>query len=83
DFPIAGQNLFVNLATKIAKELNVSDCCVCGGPLATEVWPWRGMGLSMLEIIQMNVTTINKTVRPEGWVLNSITLGQECLGCQG
>ncbi|NXM70812.1 ENR1 protein, partial [Serilophus lunatus] len=77
DFPIIGQNMFVNLAKEIAKELNVSNCWVCGGPLGTEVWPWKGMSLGALEIIKLNLTTMTqKAERSEGWILNSITLGQ-------
>ncbi|NXF13616.1 ENR1 protein, partial [Smithornis capensis] len=83
DLPIAGQNLFVNLATRIVKELNVSNCWVCGGPLETEMWPWKGTSLNALEILQLNLTTTPQAARPEGWVLNTIPVGQECLNRQG
>jgi hypothetical protein len=39
DLPTIGKNLFVELAERIAKELNVSICWVCGGALM------RGMAL--------------------------------------
>ncbi|NXK01345.1 ENR1 protein, partial [Corythaixoides concolor] len=73
-------NLFVNLVTKTAKELNVSDCWICGGPLMAEEWPWKGTSLSALDIIQWNHTAITSGImRPEGWVLSSTVTGQECL----
>lgn len=40
--PEIGKNLFVDLG-EISKELNITDCWVCGGALMTETWPWRGI----------------------------------------
>jgi hypothetical protein len=31
EFPSIGKNLFIDLAEKIARELNVSNCWVCQG----------------------------------------------------
>ncbi|NWI58166.1 ENR1 protein, partial [Calyptomena viridis] len=84
EFPLLGQNLFVNLATKIAEELNVSDCWICGGPLMTKEWPWKGASLSALDIIQWNHTaTASGIRRPDGWVLSSVVIGQDCLKHRG
>ncbi|NWI52087.1 ENR1 protein, partial [Calyptomena viridis] len=69
-FPILGKILFVNLATEIVKELNVSNCWVCGGPLISEEWPWKGKSLSAFDIVRWNRTVTSKVVRPEGWVLS-------------
>ncbi|NXC23169.1 ENR1 protein, partial [Corythaeola cristata] len=66
------------------EELNVSDCWICGGLLMTEEWPWKGTSLSALDIIQWNRTAITSGItRPEGWVLSSTIIGQECLKCRG
>ncbi|NXC36229.1 ENR1 protein, partial [Campylorhamphus procurvoides] len=71
EVPSAGQNLFFNLAEKIASELNVTHCWVCGGPQMVEDWPWRGTSLSAQEILKGNYTfTTSKMSWPEGWVLS-------------
>jgi hypothetical protein len=41
--PRTGKNLFVDLAKRIAKELNVSKCWMCGGALVSEEWSWKGL----------------------------------------
>jgi hypothetical protein len=33
-----GKNLFKDLAEKIAREINVSNCWLCGGTLMSEEW---------------------------------------------
>ncbi|NWI91368.1 ENR1 protein, partial [Pitta sordida] len=84
EFPSLGQNLFVNLATKIAGELNVSDCWICGEPPMTEEWPWKSASLSALDIIGWNCTATSSGIRrPEGWLLSSVGIGQECLKRRG
>lgn len=37
--PELDKNLFVDLVEKISKELNVTNCWVCGGTLMTDMWP--------------------------------------------
>lgn len=36
DVPRLGQNLFIELVERISKELNVTNCWICGGALMTE-----------------------------------------------
>ncbi|NXW09487.1 ENR1 protein, partial [Fregetta grallaria] len=84
EFPTVGQNLFVNLAEKTVKELNVTSCWVCGGPLMTEEWPWKGTGLDAYQVLMWNHTiTTSATRRPGGWVLASVIIGIECLKWEG
>lgn len=52
-------NLFIHLAEKVAQELGITNCWVCGGALTSERWPWRGTGLDALQILQWN-RTINR-----------------------
>ncbi|NXX92213.1 ENR1 protein, partial [Centropus bengalensis] len=71
-FPALGKNLFVDLAERIAKELNVSGCWVCGSPLMSEEGPWKGTGLDPLQRLKYNNSLSSEEwVRPLGWVLSS------------
>jgi hypothetical protein len=44
--PTIGKYLFVDLVERIVKELNPSNCSVCGGTLKSKEWPWKGTGLN-------------------------------------
>ncbi|NWR72409.1 ENR1 protein, partial [Centropus unirufus] len=83
-FPTLGKILFLNLVERIAKELNVSGCWVCGGPLMSEEWSWGGTGLDPLQILKWNhsISSEEKT-RPLGWVLSFKVIGIECLSHTG
>ncbi|NXY47390.1 ENR1 protein, partial [Ceuthmochares aereus] len=79
-FPTLGKNLFVDLAERIAKELNVSGCWVCGGSLMSEEWPWKGISLDPLQILKWNHSlSSEEKMRPLGWVLSSEAIGIECI----
>jgi hypothetical protein len=54
DLPTIGKNLFVDLAERIAKKLNVSNCWVCGDALMSEEWPWKGTGLNAYQLLLWN-----------------------------
>ncbi|NXC03970.1 ENR1 protein, partial [Orthonyx spaldingii] len=75
----SGRNLFVDLGERISKELNVTNCWVCGGPVMTEEWPWKGNSLGPIELLKWNRTNIRGVNQPEEWVLNSTVIGEECL----
>ncbi|NXK94847.1 ENR1 protein, partial [Formicarius rufipectus] len=80
ELPSVGQNLFVDLAEKIARKLNVTRCWVCGGPQMAEEWPWKGTSLSDQEILRSNYTFSSSNLsRPEGWILNSGVPRGDCL----
>ncbi|NXK32234.1 ENR1 protein, partial [Piprites chloris] len=80
ELPPVGQNLFVNLAEKIANELKVTQCWVCGGPQIAEEWPWRGTSLTAREILKGNYTFSNSKLRRlEGGVLSSMVPAEDCL----
>jgi hypothetical protein len=49
-----GKNLFVDLAERIAKVLNVSGCWVCRGALMSEEWPWKGSSLNAYQLLLWN-----------------------------
>ncbi|NWW53121.1 ENR1 protein, partial [Pedionomus torquatus] len=78
--PGMGQNLFVALIQRIAGELNVTNCWICGGALMTEEWPWIGEGWGVTEMLKWNRTEISRGEhRPEGWILSSDVIGKECI----
>ncbi|NXE03122.1 ENR1 protein, partial [Chaetorhynchus papuensis] len=88
--PPVGENLFLDLMERIAQVLNISDSWICRGALTTELWPWKGISLSVPEILlqlpkpqQWNKTKISREHRPEGWMLNSGVIGEECIGREG
>jgi len=69
---------------RIAEELNITGCWVCGGSQMTEQWPWRGEGLTLEQILLWNQThTSLKEKRPEGWVLSHEVIGQICIAREG
>ncbi|NXY42603.1 ENR1 protein, partial [Ceuthmochares aereus] len=83
-FPTLGKKLFVDLAERIAKELNVSGCCSCGGPLMSEKWPWKGSSVDPLQILKWNHSlSPEERLRPLGWVLSSGVIGMECISHMG
>ncbi|NXH22318.1 ENR1 protein, partial [Bucco capensis] len=82
-YPNFGKNLFVDLGEWINRELNVTNCWVCGGALMTEEWPWKGSSLGPIELLKWNCTETERINRPEGWILSSVVTGQECLQRKG
>ncbi|NXO65041.1 ENR1 protein, partial [Phainopepla nitens] len=90
EIPKLGKNLFVDLREKISRELNVTNCWVCGGALMSEEWPWKGSSLSPVELLKWNRTNIRGfphnikgESQPEGWILSSEIIGEECLWHMG
>ena len=76
-----GKNLFVDLAERIAHELGVTKCWVCGGALMSEHWPWKGTSLDAFYLLQWNHMVARcKEGWPQSWVLFSEVVGEECLG---
>ncbi|NXO28136.1 ENR1 protein, partial [Cisticola juncidis] len=74
-----GKNLFVELGERISKELNKTNCLVCGGAVMSEKWPWKGSRLGPIELLKWNQTSIRGENRPGGWILSSVVIGEECL----
>ncbi|XP_063213582.1 endogenous retrovirus group 3 member 1 Env polyprotein-like [Chroicocephalus ridibundus] len=81
--PTLGKNLFVDSGERISRELNVTNGWICGGPVMTEEWPWEGSSLGPVELLKWNRTSSTREDRPEGWILSSITTGEECLRREG
>uniref|UniRef100_A0A8C3TPZ6 Integrase catalytic domain-containing protein n=1 Tax=Catharus ustulatus TaxID=91951 RepID=A0A8C3TPZ6_CATUS len=77
------KNLFIDLVEKISKELNLTDCWVCGNTQMTDIWPWEGISLSPLEILrweqirQEPQTGVERG--KEQWDLKSKVIGEECI----
>ncbi|NXC78232.1 ENR1 protein, partial [Anhinga anhinga] len=74
--PKLGRNLFVDLGERISRELNVTNGWICGGPLVTEEWPWKGSSLGPEELLKWNRTSSTKEDQPEGWILSSTMIGE-------
>ncbi|NWS61727.1 ENR1 protein, partial [Chunga burmeisteri] len=84
ELPSIDKNLLISLAERLAGELNVTNCWVCGGHLMTEEWPWKRTGIVPYEILKWNHTITSKEGRrPQEWVLSSPTIGTECLKLEG
>ncbi|NWR81457.1 ENR1 protein, partial [Centropus unirufus] len=83
DLPTLGKNLFVDLMQRISKELNVSNCWICGGSQMTEQWPWLGEGINPHQLLEWNQTHESREKRPEGWVLTEDVIGQYCIAREG
>ncbi|NXY46059.1 ENR1 protein, partial [Ceuthmochares aereus] len=80
DSPLWEKNLFVDLAERIDKEINVSGCWICGGPLMSREWPWIGTRLDPLQILKWNHSpSSEEKTRPLEWVLSSEVIGIECI----
>ncbi|XP_072374120.1 endogenous retrovirus group 3 member 1 Env polyprotein-like [Scyliorhinus torazame] len=74
----AGGNLFVDLALRITQTLKVTNCWVCGGPLMSERWPWRGSTVEAADLFKWNITTSTHR-RPQEWILTDTPLATECV----
>ncbi|NXX09555.1 ENR1 protein, partial [Tricholaema leucomelas] len=79
DISRMGKNQFVELGERISKELNITNCWVCGGALMSEEWPWKGSSLGPIELLKWNQASTSGENRPEGWILSSTVIGEECL----
>jgi hypothetical protein len=61
-----GKNLFIDLAEKITRELNVSNCWICGGALMSEEWPWKGSSLNAYQLLLWNHSiTVKESDHPQ------------------
>ncbi|NWW56384.1 ENR1 protein, partial [Ifrita kowaldi] len=78
-----GKNLFVDLSERISRELNLTNCWVCGGTHMAEVWPWRGNSLDPGELLKWNHTTQREKDRAGGWTRSTPVIGEEYLWCLG
>ncbi|NWX32605.1 ENR1 protein, partial [Notiomystis cincta] len=80
-----GKNMFIDLMEKITKELNTTNCWICGGTLMADTWPWRGTSLSPLDMIKWKRESQRLTTEVKGkiWVLSAPVIGEECLKREG
>ncbi|XP_064495958.1 endogenous retrovirus group 3 member 1 Env polyprotein-like [Pseudopipra pipra] len=81
--PGYGTNLYIDLMEHIIQTLNLPKCWICSGPLMTEEWPWKGTGLTPWEILKWNHSQKASESRPQGWILISDVIGQECIERRG
>ncbi|XP_072438934.1 endogenous retrovirus group 3 member 1 Env polyprotein-like [Chiloscyllium punctatum] len=82
ELPDVTQNLFIDLTSRIATVLNVSNCWVCGGPHMSEQWPWTGQSLDIWELLQTTWTHVNDR-KSQGWRLTNSPEGQFCIEGKG
>ncbi|XP_072449074.1 endogenous retrovirus group 3 member 1 Env polyprotein-like [Chiloscyllium punctatum] len=82
ELPDVTQNLFIDLTSRIATVLNVSNCWVCGGPHMSEQWPWTGQSLDIWELLQTTWTHVNER-KSQGWRLTNSPEGQFCVEGKG
>ncbi|NXM46583.1 ENR1 protein, partial [Gymnorhina tibicen] len=75
----SGKNVFIDLAERISKQLNLTKCWVCGGTLESETWPWRGVSIGPLDLIKRNYLTSQTRKETEEWQLSSAVVGDECI----
>ncbi|XP_072885812.1 endogenous retrovirus group 3 member 1 Env polyprotein-like [Hemitrygon akajei] len=80
--PDVKENLFIDLATRIATSLNISGCWVCGGLHMSEQWPWRGESLSVWELLERNWTNVPDR-KEQKWKLTNYPEGQACVERKG
>lgn len=78
EIPELGGNLFVDLATRIAHTLDVKDCWVCGGPLMSSRWPWRGSTVEVWDLFEWNITE-GRDRGPQEWLLTNTPVVTECI----
>lgn len=78
-----GKNLFIDLVERISKELNLTNCWVCGNTQMTEIWPWEGISLGPLEILRWRQVEQESQItgqrRKEQYDLKSKVIGEECI----
>ncbi|XP_072406389.1 endogenous retrovirus group 3 member 1 Env polyprotein-like [Chiloscyllium punctatum] len=82
ELPDVTQNLFIDLTSRIATVLNVSNCWVCGGPHMSEQWPWTGQSLDIGELLQTTWTCVNDR-KSQGWRLTNSPEGRFCIEGKG
>lgn len=75
------------LVEKISKELNLTNCWVCGNTQMAEVWPWEGISLKQIKILRWKKTeqkvSATKLRGREQWKLKSNVIGEECICRKG
>ena len=60
--PRSDKNLFIDLMQKIATELGLSNCWICGGLKSAEKWPWKGESLTPEQLLRWDKTRISKSL---------------------
>ncbi|NXO21190.1 ENR1 protein, partial [Cisticola juncidis] len=77
------KNLFINLVEQISRELNVTNCWICGSTQMTDMWPWEGTSLSAVDILRWKQTKPELKIKNqrgnENWELKSKIIGEECI----
>ncbi|NXX35041.1 ENR1 protein, partial [Nicator chloris] len=78
-----GKNVIVDLVERISRELNITNCWICGNTLMIDIWPWEEIGLSPLEIIKWKQSKPQspsvRERKQEQWNLKMKVTGQECI----
>jgi hypothetical protein len=72
------KNLFIDLAEKISRELNVSNYWICRGALMSEEWSWKEFSLNAYQLLLWNHSIAIKDC-PQSCILTTEVIGEECL----
>ncbi|NWI80216.1 ENR1 protein, partial [Dryoscopus gambensis] len=67
----------------IGRNLNLTNCWVCGGTLESDAWPWRGVSLGPPEILKFDFLPTQPRLDQENWQLRESVIGEECIWRQG
>ncbi|XP_058717405.1 endogenous retrovirus group 3 member 1 Env polyprotein-like [Poecile atricapillus] len=77
-----GKNLFIDLMERISRELNLTNCWVCGNTQMSDIWPWEGISLAPLDILRWKLTEQKPQMGNRGreqWDLKTRVIGEECI----
>ncbi|NWV49140.1 ENR1 protein, partial [Daphoenositta chrysoptera] len=77
------KNLFIDLAERISQQLNLTNCCVYGGTLTFEHWPWRGVSIGPPDLLHLDNLTSTTGEDRETWLLGNTIVGEECIWRKG
>uniref|UniRef100_A0A8C6XT04 Envelope polyprotein n=1 Tax=Naja naja TaxID=35670 RepID=A0A8C6XT04_NAJNA len=80
------ENLFIELAETIAKQLLIKNCFVCGGTNMGEQWPWEALEASPNVLNNMSAagnTTSSTRERNTIWSLTTNLIGKNCFTRNG
>ncbi|XP_015261332.1 PREDICTED: endogenous retrovirus group 3 member 1 Env polyprotein-like [Gekko japonicus] len=83
EIPPVTKNLFIDLAERIAGELSVKNCYVCGGTNMGEQWPWEAKEVELNNISHAFNLSWNNIHRPSRWILKNPLVGHTCFIRQG
>ncbi|NXM51585.1 ENR1 protein, partial [Gymnorhina tibicen] len=77
------KNLFVDLTERISRQLNLTNCWVCGGTSTSETWPWHGVSIGLPDFLKLTDAPSATRHDNEIWQLGNTVVGEECIWRKG